>query len=97
MAQQCWHQWESQGLGFSIAEGLVKASGTVHVPDRSPETSKEFEQSRARVKNQLDGGLEYHQANFANADICGLIITDITAQKQRLDELIAGPWRYSGV
>lgn len=86
-----------QGLGFSIAEGLVEAGGTVHVLDRSPEPSKEFEESRARVRGQPNGGLEYHQADVANADVLGPIIADIAAHKQRLDGLVAGPWRYSCV
>ena len=79
-----------QGLGFSIAEGLAEAGGTVHVLDRSPEPTREFEEARARAKSAFDGGLQYHQADVANEDMVGKTISDIAAQKQRLDELVAG-------
>lgn len=79
-----------QGLGFSIAEGLVEAGGTVHVLDRSPEPTTEFEEAKARAKEEFDGGLEYHQADVTNADVLGKTISEIAAQKQRLDGLVAG-------
>lgn len=79
-----------QGLGFSIAEGLVEAGGTVHVLDRSSEPTKQFEEVRARAKSEFDGGLVYHQADVTNADLLGKTIEGIAAQKQRLDGLVAG-------
>lgn len=79
-----------QGLGLSIAEGLVEAGGTVHVLDRSPEPTKAFEEIRARVQEGFDGGLEYHQVDVTNADVLGPTIASIAAQKKRLDGLVAG-------
>lgn len=82
-----------QGLGFSIAEGLVEAGGMVHVLDRSPEPTQDFEETRKRAKEEFDGGLAYHQTDVADADLLGRTISDIAAQKQRLDGLVAGLWR----
>lgn len=79
-----------QGLGFSIAEGLVEAGGTVHVLDRSPEPTKEFEGIRARAKAEYNGGLEYHQVDVTDAKSLGPTISSIAAQKERLDGLVAG-------
>jgi NAD(P)-dependent dehydrogenase (short-subunit alcohol dehydrogenase family) len=86
-----------QGLGFSIAEGLVEAGGTVHVLDRSSKPTREFEEAVARAKSEFDGKLEYHQADVTNEDMVGKTIGDIAAQKQRLDGLVAGSWRSSKV
>lgn len=79
-----------QGLGLSIAEGLVEAGGTVHVLDKSPEPTKEFEEVRARAKSEFDGGLEYHQVDVADEQTLGKTISEIAAQKKRLDGLVAG-------
>lgn len=79
-----------QGLGFSIAEGLVEAGGTVHVLDRLPEPTKEFEEARRRVKHEYDGALEYHQADVSDDQVLGKTISEIAAQKERLDGLFAG-------
>lgn len=79
-----------QGLGFSIAEGLVEAGGTVHVLDRSSNPTPEFEEARKRVKDEFDGALEYHQADVSDEDVLGKVISEIAARKQRLDGLVAG-------
>jgi D-arabinitol 2-dehydrogenase len=81
-----------QGLGFSIAEGLVEAGGTVHVLDRSSKPTPEFEAARKRVKDEFDGALEYHQADVSDENVLGKIIPEIAARKQRLDGLVAGTW-----
>ncbi|KAF9700267.1 hypothetical protein EKO04_001656 [Ascochyta lentis] len=78
-----------QGLGFSIAEGLVEAGGIVHVLDRSPEPTNEFEEAKSRAKEEFEGRLEYHQADVTNAEVLGATIADIAAEKQRLDGLVA--------
>ncbi|KAF1931375.1 NAD(P)-binding protein [Didymella exigua CBS 183.55] len=78
-----------QGLGFSIAEGLVEAGGTVHVLDRSPEPTKEFEDARNRMDFEFDGALEYHQADVSDEKALGRIIPEIAARKKRLDGLVA--------
>ncbi|KAL1594872.1 hypothetical protein SLS59_008685 [Nothophoma quercina] len=78
-----------QGLGLSIAEGLVEAGGTVHVLDKSPEPTKEFEEVRARAKSEFDGGLEYHQVDVADDQTLGNTISEIAAQNKRLDGLVA--------
>jgi D-arabinitol 2-dehydrogenase len=79
-----------QGLGFSIAEGLVEAGGTVHVIDVSPEPTKEFEEARSRVKEDFGGDLWYHQADVSDEHALGEIIPRIAARKKRLDGLVAG-------
>lgn len=81
-----------QGLGFSIAEGLVEAGGTVHVLDRSPKPTPEFEEARKRVKDEFDGALEYHQADVSDEIVLGKVIPEVAASKQRLDGLVAGMW-----
>ncbi|KAJ4398322.1 hypothetical protein N0V91_010298 [Didymella pomorum] len=78
-----------QGLGFSIAEGLVEAGGTVHVLDRSPKPTPEFEEARKRVNNEFDGALEYHEADVSDENVLAKIIPEIAARKQRLDGLVA--------
>lgn len=79
-----------QGLGFSIAEGLVEAGGLVHILDRSPKPTKRFEELRDRVRAGLDGTLEYHQVDVSNADSLSKTIPKIAAQNERLDGLVAG-------
>lgn len=79
-----------QGLGFSIAEGLVEAGGIVHVLDRSPEPSKGFEEARRRAKDEFDSVLEYHEADVSDEITLGRIIPEIAARKKRLDGLVAG-------
>ncbi|KAF3044375.1 hypothetical protein E8E12_009845 [Didymella heteroderae] len=78
-----------QGLGFSIAEGLVEAGGTVHVLDKSSKPTPEFEEARKRVKDESEGALEYHQADVSDQDVLGEVISEIAARKQRLDGLVA--------
>lgn len=87
----------NQGLGFSIAEGLAEAGGTVHVLDRSPKPTREFEEARARASTEYAGRLEYHQVDVMNTDVLGNTIADIAAEKQRLDGLVAGVWRSCGI
>lgn len=84
-----------QGLGLSIAQGLVEAGGIVHVLDMPPKPKKEFEQAKQSAKSQFDGVLEYHQADVTNADVLGKTIASIAAQKQRLDGLVAGSLSFS--
>ena len=79
-----------QGLGLSIAEGLAEAGGTVHVLDRSPQPTQEFEDARNHAKTELDGDLFYHQVDVANGDLLGKTISEIAAWKQRLDGLVTG-------
>jgi NAD(P)-dependent dehydrogenase (short-subunit alcohol dehydrogenase family) len=85
----------AQGLGFSIAEGLVEAGGTVHVLDRASQPTERFKEVRARASAEYDGGLEYHEADITNADLLGKIVADIAARKKRLDGLVAGSWSSS--
>lgn len=79
-----------QGLGFSIAEGLVEAGGTVHVLDRSSNPTPAFEEARKRIKDSFDGALEYHQADVSDENVLGKLIPEIAARKQRIDGLVAG-------
>lgn len=79
-----------QGLGFSIAEGLVEAGGIVHVLDRSSEPPKDFEEAKSRIRKESGGRLEYHQADVTNTELLGKTISEIAAQKNRLDGLVAG-------
>ncbi|KAF2994408.1 hypothetical protein E8E13_003153 [Curvularia kusanoi] len=78
-----------QGLGLSIAEGLAEAGGEVHVLDRSPKPTEEFEEARSHAKTMLDGDLSYHQVDVANGDSLSKTISEIAAKKKRLDGLVA--------
>ena len=84
-----------QGLGLSIAEGLAEAGGTVHVLDRSPQPTREFEDARNHAKTELDGDLFYHQVDVANGHLLSKTISEIAAWKQRLDGLVAGSWIFT--
>lgn len=86
-----------QGLGFSIAQGLVGAGGIVHVLDRSSKPTKEFEEVKKSAKSEFDGVLEYHQVDVTDGDSLGTTVADIAAQKQRLDGLVAGSWRLCNI
>ncbi|KAF2276909.1 NAD(P)-binding protein [Westerdykella ornata] len=79
----------SQGLGLSMAEGLVEAGGTVHCLDIQPEPSDNFKTAKERINPDFGGGLEYHQVDVSDAEGLETVVGRIADQKQRLDGLIA--------
>ncbi|KAH7093171.1 hypothetical protein FB567DRAFT_557197 [Paraphoma chrysanthemicola] len=78
-----------RGLGLCMAEGLVEAGGIVHCLDRATEPPSTFEEARARVREQSNGDLRYHQVDVTQNDALEECVARIAAEKQRLDGLIA--------
>lgn len=78
-----------RGLGFSMAQGLVKAGGKVHCLDRSAQPSSVFGEVREQMKREYDGDLEYHQVDVTQNEEVENCIAAIAAEGQRLDGLVA--------
>ncbi|KIX09081.1 uncharacterized protein Z518_00159 [Rhinocladiella mackenziei CBS 650.93] len=78
-----------RGLGLTLAEALVEASGEVYCLDKLLEPEKEFRLVQRRLGPQYGGALHYHQVDVREADNVDRVISDIAAHHQRMDGLIA--------
>lgn len=79
-----------QGLGFTMAQGLVAAGGKVHCLDRASQPVEAFVKGQELMKKDYGGELIYHQVDVTQDVELEKCIEGIAAAKQRLDGLIAG-------
>ena len=79
----------TSSLGLTLAEALAEAGGHVYCLDLQPKPRAPFYEARDRVAAQFDGHLHYRQADVQEAAQLDSVISEIAAQHQRLDGLVA--------
>ncbi|KAH8176900.1 enoyl-(Acyl carrier protein) reductase domain-containing protein [Sarocladium implicatum] len=79
----------AQGLGLTLAEGLVEAGGNVHCLDCAEKPSEKWLEARSRVVPEWGGALRYSQVDVTDTDNLNHVIGSIANEGNGIHGVIA--------
>ncbi|KAF5007160.1 hypothetical protein FDECE_6513 [Fusarium decemcellulare] len=79
----------AQGLGLTLAEGLVEAGGKVYCLDRAESPDEGWDEAQKRVVPEWGGSLHYRQQDVKKDKALDCLMASIAEENQGLDGVIA--------